>query len=68
MGLYQFKDQENPELLKNFEDHGLPIRDLAFSKDEAFLVSVSDDHHINLTDVKTQKRVQSFTGHQQEII
>jgi WD40 repeat protein len=67
MSLYQFNDS-NATLVKSFEDHGLPIRDLAFSKDDAHLVSVSDDHHINFTDVKTQKRILSFTGHQNEII
>jgi WD40 repeat protein len=68
MALYQFKDNQSADLVKTFEDHGLPIRDIAFSKDDSFLVSVSDDHHINLTDVAAQKRIQSFTGHQQEIL
>lgn len=68
MSLYQFKEDGTTDLLKNFEDHGLPIRDLTFSKDDSFLVSVSADQHINLTDLKTQKRIQSFTGHQDEIL
>ena len=33
------------------EDHGLPVRDLAFAADETFLLSVSDDLHINATDL-----------------
>ena len=51
-----------------YEDHGLPVRDLAFSKDDYFLVTVSDDSHINLIDVAAEKRLFSFTGHQQEIV
>jgi WD40 repeat protein len=39
------------------------VRDLQFSKDNLQLVSVSDDLHINLIDVKEQKRVLSLTGH-----
>jgi WD repeat-containing protein 61 len=67
LAIYSSADQGS-ELVKNYEDHGLPIRDLSFSNEDQFIVSVSDDFHINLTDVNTQKRIQSFTGHQQEIL
>ena len=65
--LYKIKDGSVERVMK-FEDHGLPVRDLSFSKDDAFLVSVSDDQHINLIDAVSEKRIQSFTGHQQEIL
>lgn len=69
MTLFKFKPEEGsiPEQLQKFEDHGLPIRDLAFSHDNSHLISVSNDFHINLTDVNELKRVQSFTGHESEI-
>ena len=67
VNLYKF-NPEGAELLKEFEDHGRPIRDVAFSQDDSNLLSVSDDNHINLTDINAQKRILSFTGHQLEIL
>ena len=65
--LYKIKEGAAERVMK-FEDHGLPVRDLSYSKDDAHLVSVSDDQHINLIDATSGKRIQSFTGHQQEVL
>ena len=65
--MYKF-NPDGAKLLKEFEDHGRPIRDVAFSQDDSNLLSVSDDNHINLTDINAQKRILSFTGHQLEIL
>ena len=61
-------DNDKFEEYKKFEDHGLPVRDISFSKDDTHIVSVSNDLHINLTDVETLKLVQSCTEHEDEIV
>jgi WD40 repeat protein len=49
-GVCVFETTQNTRLCK-LEDHGMPVRDLAFAPDDRFLLSVSDDMHINVTDL-----------------
>jgi len=46
-----FYNAETCERAAKLEDHGLTIRDLAFAPDESFMLSVSDDMHINITNM-----------------
>ena len=46
-----FYEMEKRTRICKLEDHGLSIRDLAFAQDESFMLSVSDDMHINITNL-----------------
>ena len=49
-GVLLYDPQKYTQVCK-LEDHGLSVRDLAFATDESMMLSVSDDMHINATDL-----------------
>ncbi len=46
-----FYEMEKLTRVCKLEDHGLTVRDLAFAPDESFMLSASDDMHINITNL-----------------
>ena len=50
-GGLEFYSTSDFSLKAKMEDHGLSIRDISFSPDETIVFSVSDDMHINITDM-----------------
>mmetsp|Transcript_11616 Transcript_11616/g.13134 ORF Transcript_11616/g.13134 Transcript_11616/m.13134 type:complete len:122 (-) Transcript_11616:265-630(-) len=58
-GVVKIINLENnaPVVKTKFEDHGLAVRDLTFSKDDSKILTVGDDHHSNLNDVSSESRI-----------
>ncbi|CAI2374906.1 unnamed protein product [Moneuplotes crassus] len=52
----------------SFPHHGKAIRDIAFSNDNKHMISVSDDLHINLTELESYKIILAMTGHTREVL
>ncbi len=49
-GVMFYETQKFTRVCK-LEDHGLPVRDLAFAPDESFMLTVADDMLINATNM-----------------
>ncbi len=67
MHFYKFT-AEGPTHLGSFPHHGKAIRNISFSKDNNLMISVSDDLHINLIELKSLKVILFLTGHIEEVL
>eukprot|EP01017_Pseudomicrothorax_dubius_P011623 TRINITY_DN1438_c0_g1_i1.p1 TRINITY_DN1438_c0_g1~~TRINITY_DN1438_c0_g1_i1.p1 ORF type:complete len:325 (+),score=83.87 TRINITY_DN1438_c0_g1_i1:42-977(+) len=65
--LFNLEDREHPGTPIKHEVHSKMIRSLCFTADAKRLIIVSDDQHISLLDIASNKPVQSLTGHKGNI-
>ena len=58
-----FKSDDPKESQKIFSNHGRGVKSVKFSPDGNNIISGSEDLHINIFDVESQKRIYTVVNH-----
>ena len=58
-----FDVEQKKQIMKNATTHAMPVRSVAFSKDDKLLLSASDDQHVAIFDPRQGQAVTTLAGH-----